>query len=144
MFFLTSFGQKNTVSSGADASGTGGTFSYSIGQIDYSNSVSANETVSEGVQQPYELYTIVGINEENSIISAIYPNPVDNYLTLELKQVLQNHSAHILDSKGKEIDVVSLIEITTKINLSDYSSGIYHLTIKKDNVEIESLKILKN
>ena len=144
MFFLTGYGQKNTVSSGADASGTGGTFSYSIGQIDYSNSISANEYVSEGVQQPYELYTIANVTEENSIISAIYPNPVDDYLTLEVKGVLQNSTVHVIDSKGKQTFVTSLTGIKTNLNLIDHNSGIYHLIIRQNNIDLESLKIIKN
>jgi len=47
--------QKNTVAAGGDATGVGGTVSYSIGQINYTTVTSAGGSVSQGLQQVYLL-----------------------------------------------------------------------------------------
>jgi len=43
---------------GGNATGSGGTVSYSVGQLTYNTYQGSVGTVSEGVQQPYEILTI--------------------------------------------------------------------------------------
>jgi len=47
--------QQNTIAAGGLATGSGGTASYSIGQIDYITATGSGGTASQGVQQPYKL-----------------------------------------------------------------------------------------
>lgn len=44
--------QESLNASGSEATGTGGTVSYSVGQVFYSTQTGSNGTLSEGVQQP--------------------------------------------------------------------------------------------
>ena len=53
---LTTNAQENTVSTGANATGAGGTASYSVGQAFYITSSDPSGSVSQGVQQPIEWY----------------------------------------------------------------------------------------
>jgi hypothetical protein len=53
------FSQESLSTSGGEANGTGGTVSYSIGQVFYSTYSGSNGTLSEGVQQPFEKTTYV-------------------------------------------------------------------------------------
>ena len=55
--------QESVNSSGGEATGTGGTASYSVGQVVYTTATGTNGSVAQGVQQPYEISTTVGINE---------------------------------------------------------------------------------
>ena len=45
-------GQQAVVTAGADATGTGGTVSYSVGQVVYQTHTVTNGSVAEGMQQP--------------------------------------------------------------------------------------------
>jgi hypothetical protein len=47
--------QTATVSAGGNAIGTGGSVSYSVGQIAYTNNSNSNGSVAQGVQYPYEI-----------------------------------------------------------------------------------------
>ena len=47
--------QSGTITSGGDAAGSGGSVSFSIGQLDYTSISSAEGTVSQGLQHPYEI-----------------------------------------------------------------------------------------
>ena len=79
--------QTSINTAGSKAAGSGGTISYSIGQIDYQTHTGTNGSVAEGVQQPYEI-SVVNATEETIDIKlsvSVFPNPATDYLTLEVK-----------------------------------------------------------
>ncbi len=48
-------GQSTIPTTGSTASGSGGTATYTVGQITYKTFSGTNGTVAQGVQQPYEI-----------------------------------------------------------------------------------------
>jgi hypothetical protein len=54
--FSTATAQESVNATGGDASGTGGTFSYSFGQFAYETYFDGNSSLAQGVQQPFELF----------------------------------------------------------------------------------------
>ena len=50
--------QQAVLTSGGDATGTGGSAGYSIGQTVYSTTSGANGSVAHGVQQAFEISTL--------------------------------------------------------------------------------------
>jgi hypothetical protein len=80
--------QESANSSGGNASGSGGTVAYSIGQVFYTSNAGSSGTVDPGVQHAYEIYS-VGINETNLNISlTAFPNPTTEYLTLQISDFI--------------------------------------------------------
>lgn len=140
------FAQNTILSSGSDATGPGGSVSYSIGQIVYNtNSNPTSGSVSQGVQQPYETY-VLGI-EDNSIDVelTIYPNPVSDVLYLTVDELMGDDlNYHLIDLTGKTIERGKLLNHTTKISLLQLPPSTYILEVKKENNNIKSFKILKN
>lgn len=67
--------QESANSTGGDATGSGGTVAYSVGQVVYTTNTSSNGSEAQGVQHAYEIYTL-GV-EENEINSSLiaFPNP---------------------------------------------------------------------
>lgn len=51
------FSQSGSVSAGGEAVGSGGSMSFSIGQVDY-NTITGAGTLAQGLQQPYEASSI--------------------------------------------------------------------------------------
>ncbi|WP_170982959.1 T9SS type A sorting domain-containing protein [Dyadobacter frigoris] len=51
--FQSSFAQQGGVSSGGNVAGSGGSVSYSVGQVFYISTSAASGTVNQGVQQPF-------------------------------------------------------------------------------------------
>ena len=47
--------QENTTAAGGEATGSGGTASYSVGQVVYTTVTGTNGSVAQGVQHPYEI-----------------------------------------------------------------------------------------
>ena len=143
---LTAKGQQATIATGGNAAGGGGTVAYSVGQIVYTTNTGTNGSVAQGVQQPYEISTVSGI-ENNSInleLSA-YPNPTTNYLTLRVNDVLiSTLSFQLYDISGKLIESRKIISSTETIGMENLPSATYFLKVANINKEVKTFKIVKN
>ena len=96
--------QEATIIAGGEASGSGGSVSYTVGQVVYSNSNGTNYSVAVGVQQPYEISVVTGIEEakEIKLVISAYPNPVTDYLVLKVEGYnFKNLSCQLFDLTGK-------------------------------------------
>jgi len=139
------YAQEATTASGGDASGGGGTVAYSIGQINYTYVTGSNGNVSEGVEQPYEIY-LVGISEtELNIQLSVFPNPTTEKLTLQLGDYNnQKLEYQLFDFQGIMVGQRTITENRVQIETSDLAAATYFLNIYQDNKQIQSFKIIKN
>lgn len=135
--------QQNTVSTGGNASGAGGSVSYSVGQIDYTNQQSTTGSSNQGVQQPYEFY-LVEIDEAHSIGLSIYPNPTTDFLILELDQLSSGLDYILTDMSGKIVRNQPIELTKTEIDMRTYAKGAYHLTLKNKTTSLQTINIIKH
>ncbi len=141
------FSQENTVVSGGDLSGSGGNMSYSIGQAIYTTSSGSTGTLSQGVQQPYEIYSTVGIDEFKGITlgMSIFPNPVVDLLVLKIENGLtENLSFNLYDEAGKIIENRIITTSETTISMSQYMRAVYFLKVISNDNELKTFRIVKN
>lgn len=140
------FSQEVIASSGGNAIGSGGSSSYTIGQIFYTSQSGSNGSVSQGVQQAFEIYPLSGqVFKEILLVAIIYPNPVINNLILSIKNFdLENLNYQLFDIQGKIISNQSITSDQTTINLENNPTGIYVLKVNSNSKEIKSFKIIKN
>ena len=70
------FAQSAIVPVGGDAQNNNGSVSYTVGQIAIQTNGNESVSLSEGVQQPYEIMT-VGVNDfpQITLNALVYPNP---------------------------------------------------------------------
>lgn len=137
--------QQTTASAGGDASGIGGTFSYSIGQVVYTYIYGSDVIVAEGVQQPYEILTLGLDNYQISLVVQAYPNPTNDYLLLNLNSIgLSNTLFHLYDLHGGLIETRTIVNPIETICMENLPSSIYFLKVTNNNKEIKSFKIIKN
>ncbi|HRN40575.1 MAG TPA: T9SS type A sorting domain-containing protein, partial [Vicingus sp.] len=61
----------------------------------------------------------------------IYPNPTNNYITIELNQNfdLSNSRIMIVNSLGEVLVNQQATDYTNKINLSNFAQGVYYVRI---------------
>ena len=143
--YVTTYAQQNTVASGGDATGAGGSASYSIGQIDYVTSSGSGGTASQGVQQPYEIYT-TGVSSVSSKISLqVFPNPVADLLTLTVSDPnLTGLSYKVLSVEGRLITENKISSAEERIDFQQTTNGVYFLkVVNSHNKEVQSFKIIK-
>lgn len=141
---LLSFCQSNTVSSGGESNGTGGTASYSVGQIEYQQFTGSGGSVNLGVQQPYLIEETNVLNELGEMINVIIgPNPITDQLSIrsESEYVFQ---LNISDLNGKIILKEQLFKKETLISMSQWASGVYYLQINVDQKLVKQIKLIKH
>lgn len=138
--------QSNTVSSGGNASGTNGTVSYTLGQIDYISASGTNGNLNQGVQQPFEFYATSGLEEFSGLIDlTLGPNPTTDILFIHVNGELNEELTYVLiDDQGKIIQARTLLELTTALNMSELPSAMYQLVISSGKKEIKTYKIIKH
>jgi hypothetical protein len=136
--------QESINGSGGEATGTGGTASYSVGQIVYTTATGSNGSVAQGVQQPYEIQVVTGVNETSiNLEMSVYPNPTTNYLTL-LTESSKNLSFQLIDLQGKVIESKNVVNNSTNITLEGQPAATYFLNVTKNNQIVKTFKVIKN
>jgi hypothetical protein len=138
--------QQNTVATGGDASGAGGSVSYSIGQIDYETYSGSNGNISQGVQQPFEIYTVSIDELFASIEMNLFPNPSSSIINLSIGQLADDKiiSYNLTDINGKLISSSTVVENTTVISIQHLAVANYYLNVIVDGVNAKTFKIVKN
>lgn len=145
-FVTAGYSQESVVVSGGNATGAGGTSSYSVGQVAYTNLPGSQGSVSQGVQQPYEIATLG--NDEFSEIKLLmnaYPNPATDILNLVVSNDKWNNlSYNLLDINGRIISQnLKVTSSETKIGMEKLNQGIYLLSVNENSKTIKTFKIIK-
>jgi len=138
--------QTSFNATGDNASGNGGSVSYSVGQVVYTTNTGANGSVAQGVQQPYEISQITGIEEAKGInltVSA-YPNPTADYLTLTVKDVeLSTLHFQLYDMNGKLLQSEKITGNQTSIVMSNLVPATYFVKVIQSNKEVKTFRVIK-
>lgn len=130
--------------SGGNATGTGGVVSYTVGQVLYT--VEGNGSLSQGVQQPYAISMVTGIEGTEGITLHydVYPNPTYHSVTLKVEDFKTTSLIYELyDLTGKQLESKKVKAIETSINMSDYVQAAYFIKVIDGNREVKIFKILK-
>ncbi len=139
--------QEVITTSGGKAEGSGGSVSYSVGQVFYTNLTGEDGSVAQGVQQPYEISVVTAIEEAigiNLTISA-YPNPATDYLQLKVENYeSENLFYQLFDLNGKLLINKKVEDNETSIPMNGFIPGMYFLKITDNKKEIKTFKIIKN
>jgi hypothetical protein len=137
--------QHATTTSDGDALGSGGTVAYSIGQVVYTANASSSGSASQGVQQAYKINRL-NINEAKPNISlSVFPNPTIDKLILQIQDFKnENLSYQLFDMQGKLISHGEVVSQYTEVNTSYLPPAGYLIYLVKENIPIQSFKIIKN
>ncbi len=139
--------QQSVNAAGGNASGSGGSVSYSLGQAFYQTYAGTTGTVAEGVQQPYEIFVVTAIEEANgiSLSMAAYPNPTSGILTLTINGIyVLDLSYQLYDMQGKLLENRKISGIRTSIVMSNLLPAAYFVKVIQGNNEVKTFKIIKN
>jgi hypothetical protein len=139
--------QEVIATAGNNASGSEGSISYSVGQVVCQTNNSTYGSEIQGVQQPYEISIISGIEAANKISLSIsaYPNPTSNFLTLSIDNFeLSDLTYQLFDIKGRLIQTNKIEADKTSISTINLVSATYFLIITQNNNEVKTFNIIKN
>ncbi|MES2812016.1 MAG: T9SS type A sorting domain-containing protein [Bacteroidota bacterium] len=143
--FSTTYSQESVNTSGGNATGTGGSVSYSVGQVAYLSHSGSGGSFNEGVQQPFEIFLLSTTNFEDANAISIHPNPTSRQLFLTVKEVSGDLNYSITNVSGKILMKDKVSHLQTTLNVENLASGIYIFTISsEDNSKQKVYKIIKN
>ncbi|TXE15940.1 T9SS type A sorting domain-containing protein [Psychroserpens burtonensis] len=139
------YSQQTIPASGGEATGSGGTSSYSVGQLAYSTNTGSNGSITQGVQQSIELFTLS--NPELTVLTltaVTYPNPTTDYIVLALKNSnLTDLSYAMYDLQGRIVSKGIVQQENTAIAMQKLVTGVYVLKVNQNNQALKSFKIIK-
>ncbi|PQB03346.1 hypothetical protein BST83_18800 [Polaribacter filamentus] len=136
--------QKTVTTAGNKATGIGGTASYTVGQVVYTAGTGTNGSVEQGVQQPFEISTTLGVNETTiNLELSVYPNPTADFLTLKVEKI-ENLHYQLIDMQGKLIESKTVRSNSSNISLENQPTATYLLKVTKNNHLIKTFKVIKN
>ena len=138
--------QENLNATGGDANGSGGSTSYSIGQMVYTTNTGDNGSVAQGVQQAFEI-SVLGVEDldETNPSATVYPNPTTDYLTLEVKELdYEALNFQLFDIQGRLLQTQKITNNQTHIVMSTLPAAIYFIKVSQGNKALKTFKIIKN
>jgi hypothetical protein len=143
---ITSLQAQTVVTTiGGDATGAGGSANYTIGQVFYTTATGTGGEVIQGVQQPFEISVETGIEQKGiNLECVVYPNPVTDYLTLEIDDDFEELFYQLFDTKGQMMETEKVVTSQTKIKTDKLTQGNYLLRVIENKKAIKTFKIIKN
>ncbi|OIP02538.1 MAG: hypothetical protein AUJ98_01050 [Bacteroidetes bacterium CG2_30_33_31] len=145
----TVMAQENVNSTGGNAAGSGGSASYSVGQVEYTYNTGTNGSVAQGVQQPYEISVVIGFDEakEINLLVSAYPNPTTDDLLLKVDSSsilpIQSMEYQLYDMNGKLLQITKISSNLTSIAMNSLKSATYFLKVIANDKEVKTFKIIK-
>jgi len=144
--------QEAIPTAGGNAAGTGGSVSYSVGLVVYTANTGTNGSVNAGVQQPYEISVVTGLNDDPgiSLICSAYPNPTTDFLILKIEGEAQSqYTAFLYNTIGTLLKSIEIVDNETSFDMSNLVTATYFLKIvntkNPSNTEkVKTFKIIKN
>jgi hypothetical protein len=137
--------QESTNTSGGEATGSGGSVSYSVGQVVYTTNAGSSGSVAQGVQHAYEINVVGIIDKQLNIALNAYPNPTTDVLTLQISNYDNEKLMYQLyDLNGKLLSSAQIIAQQTQINTATLPTSTYFIDVlNQENQKVQSFKIFK-
>ena len=148
----TLYAQQTLNATGSTATGTGGSATYSVGQVAYETNTSAEGSVAQGVQHAYEIFeinegpaqfrdTYKGISI--SVSAKLSPNT--DLLLLQIPNLgASKITFQLFTLQGKLVQSQSITQMQTDIDMSRLSPAPYFAKIMQGQAAIKTFKIIKN
>lgn len=141
------YSQQTVIITGNNSSGSGGSVSYSVGEINYTENSSATGSVIQGVQQPFEILVVNSIPGFEGMLlqCSAFPNPTRDNLNLVIENnQIENLLYQLYDINGKLIEIKKVDSNKTTISMQQLVSSTYFLKVLQGNTVVKTFKIIKN
>ena len=139
--------QEAIPATGGEAGGSGGSVSYTVGQVIYATKTGTNgNSVAEGVQQPYEISVVTEIPEAEDIRLSVsaYPNSATDYFTVKVENYQTADLQYmVFDMNGRLLQQSKATGTKTKITTTNLMPAVYFVKVLENQTEIKVFKIIK-
>lgn len=127
--------QEAIPAAGGTVTGQGGSVSFTVGQVVYTQLSGQEQSVIQGVQQPYEISVVTSTHEIqfSGIDVQAYPNPANDFVTLRiessLNQQFQPFTYELFDMAGQVLEKKTISADLTNIPMVHLAPATYLLKV---------------
>jgi hypothetical protein len=138
--------QQSANTTGKNVSQNNTTISYSIGEVYYNTTTTLSSVITQGIQQPYEIYLISGIGNEKDVqLITAFPNPTSSTIKIVIQDIkIDGLNYKLYDLLGKEILSGDITSNQTEVDLNNLMPAVYFIKVFRYNSTIKYFKIIKN
>lgn len=138
--------QKGPVAAGGNATGSGGSVSFSVGQVDYITATGTGGRITQGIQQPYEIFRVSVENLDIELLASVFPNPTREGVTLRIPAGLPHSDMgyRIYDLLGNLVTDKKLDGPDTSVDMITLPNATYLLKVYNKEKDVTTFKIIKN
>jgi hypothetical protein len=138
--------QQSANTSGKNVSQNNTSVSYSIGEVYYNTTTTLSSVITQGIQQPYEIYLISGIGNEKDVqLITAFPNPTSSTIKIVIQDIkIDGLNYKLYDLLGKEILSGDITSNQTEVDLNNLMPAVYFIKVFRYNSTIKYFKIIKN
>lgn len=129
-----------------NASGSGGSVSYTIGQVAYTFHTGSPGSVAQGIQQSFEISVVTELAEAGGIglICSVFPVPAKNYVILKTENYNTADMWYQLYDESGRLLINNRVQGTeTSVDMSHLVIATYVLSVRINNKIVKTFKIIK-
>lgn len=145
LFAVAVQGQETVPATGGSGTGTGGYIAYTVGQVAFNVLTGTNGFIIQGIQQPFEISTVTGIQEENiSLDFLVYPNPTSGLLRLIISAPdPENYRFQLFNLNGVLLLNSKITDRETEVSMEQLLPSVYFIRVLRGSIEVKIFKIVK-
>jgi hypothetical protein len=137
--------QTSVNTSGGEVNNASCSLSYSIGQVAYMNVSNESGSLSQGVQQTYQISTLNLEEKAFNFSLSAFPNPTQDNLNLRVGNYRHEQLVYrLLDTEGKLLSEVKVQNEETVIEMRQLPNATYFVEINHEGKKVQLFKIIKN
>ncbi len=129
---------------GASLMGSEGSMYVTVGESLNTEIEEDGNMIAQGFLQVTLIGKTVATEETIDFDLEVYPNPVDQYLNIELLELPTSPTKYLLlDQLGRLVSSATLTELSTTIDFQDVTIGSYFLQLQSANRKSKVVKVQK-
>jgi hypothetical protein len=146
VFSMSCFAQQVISSAGTTATSTSAQLSWTVGEPVIETFTGTGVILTQGFHQSRYTITAINLLEDPDLFLSVYPNPVADFLVLEVKaSEIKSMSYFLFGMDGRKLDEGKVEKHSESINMAGYSSGTYLLKVFGKNMnQLQTFKIIKD
>lgn len=139
---LSVFGQEVIATQGDSYSNSSGNIDYTIGETITFTGTDGTNDITQGFHQTN--WNFLGLDDFSPELSlTVFPNPTSDRLNIESASY-EGLNVVMTDEAGRIVLTESLKSENTSFDVSEFSTGSYHLIIQSNGQILKDFRIVKH
>lgn len=131
-------------SGGAFHQNTQGSISWSLGEVATQTLKAGDYIITQGFQQSKLTLTSVYQRQGYNKLIIAYPNPTNDFINLKTDGHTQNLYYRVYDINGRIVKSGEFKSNPTLVSFRDLDAAIYFIRIIQNNLEVKTIRVVKN